>query len=237
MAGDARTRILEAAKALAESHDSVQGVTISLESVAHQAGLTKPGLMYHFPSKQALMVGVVDHAAEHWAHMLAGQAGKPVGELSSFERHRAYVAVATTAEVSRADYWIFSDALYHPTLAEAWSGHLGPWFDTVGLDAQAVSLLTAARFCADGAWMSEATGVFRSTDLAAVREHALGLIDMAERLTAGNGRAAANRRTGAEEPAAAGECSAAEDRAVADDAGTDTGTATGTGTGTREVTA
>ena len=161
MAGDARTRILEAAKALAESHDSVQGVTISLESVAHQAGLTKPGLMYHFPSKQALMVGVVDHAAEHWAQMLAGQAGKPVGELSSFERHRAYVTVATTAEVSRADYWIFSDALYHPTLAEAWSGHLGPWFDTVGLDAQAVSLLTAARFCADGAWMSEATGVFR----------------------------------------------------------------------------
>lgn len=247
MAGDARTRILEAAKALAESHDSVQGVTISLESVAHQAGLTKPGLMYHFPSKQALMVGVVDHAAEHWAQMLAGQAGKPVGELSSFERHRAYVAVATTAEVSRADYWIFSDALYHPTLAEAWSGHLGPWFDTVGLDAQAVSLLTAARFCADGAWMSEATGVFRSTDLAAVREHALGLIDMAERLIAGNGRAAANRRTGAEEPAAAGECSAAEERAVADDAdagtdtgtdtGTGTGTATGTATGTREVTA
>lgn len=233
MAGDARTRILEAAKALAESHDSVQGVTISLESVAHQAGLTKPGLMYHFPSKQALMVGVVDHAAEHWAQMLAGQAGKPVGELSSFERHRAYVTVATTAEVSRADYWIFSDALYHPTLAEAWSGHLGPWFDTVGLDAQAVSLLTAARFCADGAWMSEATGVFRSTDLAAVREHALGLIDTAERLTAGNGRAAANCRDGAEEPAVAGECSAAEDRAVADDAGTDTGT----GTGTREVTA
>ena len=227
MAGDARTRILEAAKALAESHDSVQGVTISLESVAHQAGLTKPGLMYHFPSKQALMVGVVDHAAEHWAHMLAGQAGKPVGELSSFERHRAYVTVATTAEVSRADYWIFSDALYHPTLAEAWSGHLGPWFDTVGLDAQAVSLLTAARFCADGAWMSEATGVFRSTDLAAVREHALGFIDTAESLTAGNGRAAANCRNGAEEPTAAGECSAAEDRAVADD----------TGTGTREVTA
>lgn len=44
-----------------------------------------------------------------------------------------------------------------------------------------MSLLTAARFCADGAWMSEATGVFPSDDLAAVCRHALALIDAAER--------------------------------------------------------
>ena len=55
-----------------------------------------------------------------------------------------------------------------------------PWFDTAGLDPRAVSLLTAARFCADGAWMSEATGVFPSNDLAAVHRHALALIDTAE---------------------------------------------------------
>lgn len=173
-------RILEAAKALAESHDSVQGVTISLESVAQKAGLTKPGLMYHFPSKEALMLGLVDHAAEDWAQRLRTHTRHASEELTSFERHRAYVTVATTAEVSRADYWIFSDALYHPKLSRAWSEHLRPWFDTTGLDERAVSLLTAARFCADGAWMSEATGVFPSDDLAAVRRHALALIDTAE---------------------------------------------------------
>lgn len=174
-------RILQAAKTLAEAHDSVQGVTISLESVAQQAGLTKPGLMYHFPSKEALMLGLVDHAAEDWAQRLRTHTGHPSYELTSFERHRAYVTVATTAELSRADYWIFSDALYHPKLARAWGEHLGPWFDTTGLDEGAVSLLTAARFCADGAWMSEATGVFPSDDLAAVCRHALALIDAAER--------------------------------------------------------
>ncbi|WP_181276401.1 TetR/AcrR family transcriptional regulator [Brevibacterium oceani] len=180
MVADAKTRILEAAKALAESNDSVQGVTISLETVAQEAGLTKPGLMYHFPSKEALMVGLVDRAAAHWAQMLGEHTGKSAEELSSFERHRAYVAVATTAEVSRADYWIFSDALYHPKLGQAWRDHLGPWFDVDGLNPPVVSLLTTARFCADGAWMSEATGVFPAADLAAVREHALGLIDTAE---------------------------------------------------------
>ena len=208
MVRDARTRILQAAKTLAESHDSVQGVTISLESVAQQAGLTKPGLMYHFPTKEALMVGLVDHAAQHWAQMLADHTGTSVAELSPFERHRAYVAVATTAEVSRADYWIFSDALYHPRLAQAWKDHLGPWFATGGLNEQTASLLTAARFCADGAWMSEATGVFQATDLTAVGEHALGLIAAAEHATtaAERGTIRAERATTrAEDTAAAGE--------------------------------
>ncbi|MDN5792344.1 MAG: TetR/AcrR family transcriptional regulator, partial [Brevibacterium aurantiacum] len=72
------------------------------------------------------------------------------------------------------------DALYHPTLAASWDRHLGPWFDIAGLDASARGLLTTARFCADGAWMSEATGVFLADDLAAVRRHALVLVDSAE---------------------------------------------------------
>src|SRR5699024_10183534 len=168
-----RERILTAAKTLAQSHDTVQGVTISLESVALRAGLTKPGLMYHFPSKEALMVGLVDHAAEHWSWLLSNHTGSASEELSSFDRHRAYVAVATTAEVSRADYWIFADALYHPKLAQSWSRHLAPWFDTTGLDPRAASLLTAARFFSDCAWHSEVTGGVPSDDLAAVRDHAL----------------------------------------------------------------
>jgi AcrR family transcriptional regulator len=217
MARDARTRILQAAKTLAESHDSVQGVTISLESVAQQAALTKPGLMYHFPTKEALMVGLVDHAAQHWAKMLADHTGASVNELSPFERHRAYVEVATTAEVSRADYWIFSDALYHPRLAQAWRDHLGPWFVTDGLDEQTASLLTAARFCADGAWMSEATGVFQASDLTAVGDHALGLIAAAE----GAATAAEGAATAAEGAAAAAEgaATAATNNAAPTDAG------------------
>src|SRR5699024_8321180 len=88
MAESARERILTAAKTLAESHDSVQGVTISLESVSLQAGITKPGLMYHFPSTEALMLGLVDHAAEHWSWLLRHHTGRASEELSSFDRHR-----------------------------------------------------------------------------------------------------------------------------------------------------
>ncbi len=175
-----RTRILRAAKAIAQESTSVQGVTLSLESVAQRADLTKPGLMYHFPTKEALMLGLVEHAAEHWDTLLTAHAGAGPEDLTPFERHRAYVVTATTSELSRADYWIFTDALYHPTLTAPWQQHLGPWFTTDGLDTTARSLLTTARFCGDGAWMSESTGVFTAADLAGVRAQALALIDAAE---------------------------------------------------------
>jgi AcrR family transcriptional regulator len=52
----ARTRILEAAvRALASS--GYQGS--SLASIAADAGLTTPGLLHHFPSKQALLMAVL----------------------------------------------------------------------------------------------------------------------------------------------------------------------------------
>lgn len=176
-----RTRILRAAMEVAQENASIQGVTISLEAVAQRAGLTKPGLMYHFPTKEALMLGLVEHAASRWDEILREHVGRGPDELSAFERNRAYVVVATTATVSRADYWVFSDALYHPTLAREWHRLLGPWYATEGLSANARSLVTAARFCADGAWMSEATGVFPAEDLPAVQRHALELVDRAER--------------------------------------------------------
>ncbi len=180
MTVNTRARILRAARELAEENVSVHGVTISLESVSQRVGLTKPGLMYHFPTKEALMLGLVDHAAAHWDELLREHTGSGPENLSPFTRYRAYVAVATSADVSRADYWIFSDALYHPTLAQAWRHHLEPWYDVGSLPLSTRSLLTTARFCGDGAWMSEATGAFRADDLSAVRDHALRLVDEAE---------------------------------------------------------
>ncbi|WP_217132496.1 TetR/AcrR family transcriptional regulator [Leucobacter chinensis] len=180
MTADTPVRIMQAAKEIVAEHTKLEGVALSLDSVAKRAGLTKPGLMYYFPNKQALMVGLVEFAAQQWHDMLREHAGAEPAELTVFARYRAYVEVATTAEVSRADYWIFSDALYHPSLSGAWQEWLGPWFTLEGAPEGARGPLTAARFCADGAWMSEATGVMQADDLGPVRAHALQLIAVAE---------------------------------------------------------
>lgn len=43
-----------------------EGGSITLARVAREAGLTKPGLMYHFATRDALMQAIVEHAATRW---------------------------------------------------------------------------------------------------------------------------------------------------------------------------
>lgn len=181
MSGNIRARIMQAAREVAEEKTSVQGVTITLEAVAQQAGLSKPGLMYHYPTKDALMLALVEHAAWQWDQWLRAEAGAPPEELSPFDRHRAYVATATTTAVTRADYWIFSGAVYHPALSEPWQRYFEAWFAVDSVRSMAArALLATARFCADGAWMSKAVSIFPAENLTAVGTHAAALIDQAQ---------------------------------------------------------
>lgn len=60
---DARTRILDAALAVA---DRVGAANLTLDAVAADAGVSKGGLLYHFASKDQLLRAVVEHhMAEH----------------------------------------------------------------------------------------------------------------------------------------------------------------------------
>lgn len=179
---DTPTRIMGAAREILEENVRLEGVQLSLESVARRAGLTKPGLMYYFPTKQELLIGLINFAARGWHEKLCESAGSDPADINAIDRHRAYVEVSTRSEVSRADCWIFADALYHPVLAEHWQNWLEPWFSVAGENDEAAGALTAARFCADGAWLSEASGVMRAADLETIRKHALNLIDAAENL-------------------------------------------------------
>lgn len=171
---------MNAAKELAEENSSVQGVTISLASVADRAGMTKPGLMYHFQTKEELMLGLVRHFAGQWHETLLAAAGREPAELTPFDRHRTYVQSLTSSTVTRADFWIYSSAAYQPLLSVAWQEAFRPWFDLDGVAPEARGLLTTARFVAEGAWTAQATGVFPAEDLAAVRKTALRLIAEAE---------------------------------------------------------
>ncbi|MCB4822372.1 TetR/AcrR family transcriptional regulator [Roseicella aerolata] len=60
-AGDARTRILDAAEAIVRAR-GVSGLT--LEAAAREAGVSKGGLLYHFASKEALLTGLLARMAE-----------------------------------------------------------------------------------------------------------------------------------------------------------------------------
>lgn len=141
--------------------NDLDGGSITLDGVARAAGLTKPGLMYHFPTREALLLAIVDHAAGRLEQALIEALGQPASSASPAERIRAYVEVAANGMASRAEYAIFTEAAYRPELTEAWTQRMSAWVDLPpDLDPALRVKLQAARLAADGLWAAQATGVF-----------------------------------------------------------------------------
>ncbi len=83
--GDTRRRILDAAQELA--HDL--GTTrLSLDAVAAKAGVSKGGLLYHFPSKSLLMEALVEDFLGRYDEAISAE--ERTGEPNS--AIRAYIA-------------------------------------------------------------------------------------------------------------------------------------------------
>lgn len=153
------------------------GDALTLDAVARRAALTKPGVVHHFRTKEALVVAVVDHIIDRWE---ADLAARVPAEATPVERLRAYVDHSLTGVFDNSDLAFMVDVRVRDSLAEQWTARLAPWFgdDVAGTPARRASL-RAARLLADGAWFNSALGIdaVRDDEAAAVRRIAQGLID------------------------------------------------------------
>lgn len=148
-------KILEAAIAVAGSDD---GDRLTLEAVATEAGLTKPGLMYHFPSKKALMRGVVAHLADQWVRLMTSYLPVSVGEATSHMRLVAYVEAATSDEYSRSDFTIYALASRSSELSSIWRDRMDSWIAMpASLSDEERARVVTARLAADGYWFTKST--------------------------------------------------------------------------------
>ncbi|MEU7862662.1 TetR family transcriptional regulator [Nonomuraea sp. NPDC049141] len=158
MARAGKQRIIDGALELLRAQG---GGSITLDGAAKQVGLTKPGLMYHFPTKEALMLAVVDHVAARWEHLLLDRLDKPLAAASATERIRAYAQVSLTERHDQAEFAIYFDAMYRDAFTDAWVRRLQPWLILPDdLSPATRARLTMVRLAADGYWIAAATGVF-----------------------------------------------------------------------------
>lgn len=155
MLADTRTRILVGALDLLR-----EGGSVSLESAAERVGLTKPGLMYHFRTKEALMVGLVDHVVDGWEAELVRLVGSRPEQASADARIRAYLDFALTTNFDETDMVILSDPRLRNSLSTHWEDRMAPWVELpAGLDDDVRSRFLAVRLLADGAWFASAANV------------------------------------------------------------------------------
>lgn len=146
-----------------------EGRAVSLDSVARSVGLTKPGVMYHFPTKEALMLALVDSVLDRWEEALVARLGSSPEGAAPAARIGAYVDWSLSGGFDETDLVAMSDPKLRRSLTQRWAERLAPWL---------VVPDDVARLLADGGWLAEAANVSPPTpgDLAQLRAFAHNLV-------------------------------------------------------------
>ncbi|MET9771094.1 TetR/AcrR family transcriptional regulator [Streptomyces sp. NPDC006415] len=149
-----RTQILEAATRVVQ-REGVKSVTF--DSVAAEAGLTKGGLLYHFASRDDLVQAIHQHLADAWEADLVAAAGKPAAEATRDEQLAAYTRVAVQS-ATRAELLLMLEGSTNAAHAAVWGAVTERWAPPPppppsAADDQAALDRFIVRLAADGLWL------------------------------------------------------------------------------------
>jgi AcrR family transcriptional regulator len=162
------------------------GSTVSLDSAARAAGLTKPGVMYHFPNKEALMVALTDRIIDQYEsrlHELLPE-GTTLETASEQMRLHAYLTCAFTDDTNRGHLVLFVDPRQRQRMVDRWSERFRPWIEiSDDVTPEVRARLTCVRLIAEGAWFTQSTGILplNSAQHHQTLEAALQMLEGAER--------------------------------------------------------
>lgn len=154
---DTRAEIIEKALEVA-AELGASGFT--LDAVAARTSVSKGALLHHFPSKIALLEGMVDHLGRMHTDTILAEAARdpePYGRNA-----RAYLRATVNEPVTPQDVSIgrviMAACAIDPTLAQRWNG----WIDKVKVDDPSDPVgaddALMLRLIADGLWMSDLFG-------------------------------------------------------------------------------
>ncbi|MFX4293122.1 TetR/AcrR family transcriptional regulator [Streptomyces bohaiensis] len=154
MRPSSRPLILDAALRITER----EGITrLTLESVAEEAGLTKGGLMYHFRTREELLLAIQRHLVDTWEEQLRGELGGAPEEADDRARAGAYVRADAHGSVSKAELAFLVEAAGSTAPTEPWQLMINRWVPAPRSCDDPRMDLFLARLAADGAWLFEAT--------------------------------------------------------------------------------
>ena len=171
---ETRRRLLAAAERIVLRDG---GASLTIEAVAKEAGVSKGGLLYHFPSKQALLSGMVEHMAidrferelEHRMDGLPDAAGDWV---------RAYVEATFTPEDEERNLAMQSGLLAAVANDPSLLAPLRERYETFQHRAENddidPAIATVVRLAADGLWFLELLGLPAASG--ELRERVVGVL-------------------------------------------------------------
>lgn len=139
---EVRTRILDAASEVIRREGAI---ALTLDAVAKQAEVSKGGLLYHYPNKEALVGGLLEHHLDSFEQAL-GQSGKPFAQ--------AYVEMGSYDGSGGLIVGLMAALALYPQLFEVIRERYRGWYGQVPSTAGVMVALLAT----DGLFMADVMG-------------------------------------------------------------------------------
>lgn len=132
---------------------------MTLESVANAAGVSKGGLLYHFPSKDALIEGMVDYFLEKFeGRLTAHLADEPEPDANTWLRAYINASSVYEPEETAVSSGILAALTVNPALLKPLHERYRVWQDRL-MQTTDPALATLIRLALDGLWFCELTGL------------------------------------------------------------------------------
>lgn len=152
-----RPRVLAAAYRIVRR----EGVAhLTIEAVARDAGLSKGGVLYHFPTKEALVEGMVAALVEDFERHLALAYEDAAPGPGRWLRAYIRVSSAPMGQDERGDTTSVIAALAtYPELLAPLRRSYAAWQERAERDGLPPALGTSLRLAADGLWLADLLGL------------------------------------------------------------------------------
>jgi len=146
--------IIAAARRIVQ-RDGVAHLTI--EAVAREAGFSKGGVLYHFPTKDSLIEGMITSFLEEFEQDLARALAQEEGPGSWL---RAYIRSCQSEEIEvETINGLIAALATNPHLLEPMRQHYRTWQACVEIDGLPLALATTLRLAMDGLWFADLFGL------------------------------------------------------------------------------
>jgi AcrR family transcriptional regulator len=155
-------RIIDAAEAIVEEH----GVAaLTLEQAAKRAGVSKGGVLYHFPSKDALVAAMIGRFTERFdsavAQLTAEDSSAKGRTTRSYVKASFGHAPGTGPQFDRACGSITAALANNPGQLEVVRGQSARWQRAVEADGLDPVFASIIRLAVDGLWLGENFNLMR----------------------------------------------------------------------------
>ncbi|QBP40254.1 TetR/AcrR family transcriptional regulator [Paenisporosarcina antarctica] len=128
---------------------------LTLEATAAEAGISKGGLLYHFPSKEALVKGMVEHLAENYREKIATKVEESLEEKGKWTKSYVDVTFNNPYQNKNMHAGLLAAKAVNEELLDPIRELYTKWQKEIENDGIDPVKATIIRLATDGIWLSE----------------------------------------------------------------------------------